>query len=127
MGAGAESAIAAAVRRPARGAALWATIGFVSGAVFWHAIGFWSFMSELVLNSKPATTVQDLSLVGADFETGSLPDVYHVNPQHCISLVLNREANYTAAQPCPREGIALRLDVESSREDIAVIADASPR
>ena len=80
-----------------------------------------------MLNSKPAATAQDLALAGADFETGSLPEVYHVNPQNCISLVLNREANYTAAQPCPREGIALRLDVESTREDSAIIAEASLR
>lgn len=122
-----ESAIAAAVRRPARGAALWATIGFVSGAVFWHAVGFWTFMSELVLNGREASASEEMIEVAADIETGSLPSVYRVDPRKCTSLVLNREANYTAAQACPREGIALRLDTESTREDIAVVADAGPR
>ena len=126
-GAGTEGTIAAAVRRPARGAALWATIGFVSGAVFWHAVGFWTFMSELVLNGREASASQDLPLAGADIETGSLPRIYHVNPQNCVSLVLDRGTNYTAARPCPREGMALRLDTESEREDIAVIADAGLR
>lgn len=84
-------------------------------------------MSELVLNGREASASEEMIEAGADIETGSLPSVYRVDPRNCTSLVLNRRANYTAAQPCPREGIALRLDADSAREDIAIIADASLR
>ncbi len=30
-------------------AGAWCTLGFVSGALFWHLIGFWSFVGQVVL------------------------------------------------------------------------------
>jgi hypothetical protein len=32
-------------------AAAWAVLGFLSGAVFWHMVGFWGFLSEVVLRA----------------------------------------------------------------------------
>ncbi|MGE0022330.1 MAG: hypothetical protein AB7S70_01715, partial [Hyphomicrobium sp.] len=32
----------------------WSVIGFVVGAVFWHFIGFWGFVSEVVLAGGPS-------------------------------------------------------------------------
>ncbi|MBL8565173.1 MAG: hypothetical protein JNM89_05600 [Hyphomicrobiaceae bacterium] len=35
--------------------ALWAGVGgFVAGAVFWHLVGFWSFVSQVVYNQDEA-------------------------------------------------------------------------
>ena len=42
----------ARARQGRRGAALWTTIGFVCGAVFWHAVGFWDFVGDIVFNPE---------------------------------------------------------------------------
>lgn len=115
------------VVRHVRGAALWASLGFVCGAVFWHAVGFWNFMSDLMFDRAEATvahaTAPDMNMATDPIETGSLPVIYRVDPASCVSLELDRLTNRTAARPCPPEGLALRLNAEDSRGDIAVLAD----
>lgn len=109
-------------QRPVRGAALWATIGFVGGAVFWHAVGFWTFMSDLVFDSAEAVAASDVTSGVNDIVTGSLPTILHVDPANCISLKLDRLAGQTAAHPCPPEGLALRHDESGERGDLALLA-----
>lgn len=121
----AEAVRTVPARRPVRGAALFTTIGFVGGAVFWHAVGFWTFMSELMFDSDTATAHQQAVVSIDQIETGSLPTVYGINPSNCTSLELDRASNQTAVRPCPAEGLALRLDGDGSRGDLAVIAENS--
>ena len=114
----------ARTRRGRRGAALWTTVGFVCGAVFWHAVGFWNFVGDIAFNQggdsaaalSPAQ--QDNSIV-----TGSLPIVYRVDPASCTSLELDRQSNRTVVRPCPGDGLALRLDAGNDREDLALASD----
>lgn len=105
------------------GAALWTTVGFVCGAVFWHAVGFWTFMSEMVLNGDAVAAAHEAERSSDLIETGSLPTIYRVDPASCTSLELNRASNTTEIRPCPAEGIALRLDSDETRGDLAVVAD----
>ncbi|MDP1909685.1 MAG: hypothetical protein Q8K85_15410 [Hyphomicrobium sp.] len=114
----------ARARRGRRGAALWTTIGFVCGAVFWHAVGFWNFVGDIAFNPNGDSTAalspaqQDGAIV-----TGSLPSVYRVNPASCTSLELDRQSNRTVVRPCPGDGLALRLDAGNDREDLALAGD----
>ncbi|HRD74727.1 MAG TPA: hypothetical protein PK264_02135 [Hyphomicrobiaceae bacterium] len=59
----------------------WATMGFLSGAVFWHAVGFWAFLAGL-LSHGPAT---ETSVLGSD----------------CVTLVIDRTTGTTSAEACP--------------------------
>ena len=104
-----------------RGAALWATIGFVGGAVFWHAVGFWTFMSDLMFESNEAVIASDAPAAGDGIVTGSLPKILHIDPANCISLRLDRLGGATAAHPCPAEGLALRLEESGERGDLALL------
>jgi hypothetical protein len=42
------------LRRPLP-AWVWALLGFIVGIGFWHAIGFWGFISEVTSSAAPAT------------------------------------------------------------------------
>ena len=119
---------AASPRRHVRGAALWATIGFVAGAVFWHAVGFWTFVSEVMFDGTEPAAAEEMALAPppgtSDIVTGSLPTILHVDPARCTSLQLDRSSNLTSQRPCPADGIALRLEQGSERGDLSLIADA---
>jgi hypothetical protein len=107
-------------RQTSRGAALWATIGFVSGAVLWHGTGVRDFVSVFVM--KPVSSGH-ASRAGDPIETGSLPSIHIVDPASCTSLELDRQANRTIVRACPRDGLALRLDAGNDRGDLAALAD----
>ena len=49
-----------------------------------------------------------------------LPTIHNVDPSACTTLVLDRQANHTVERPCPRDGLALRLDEGDTREDLAI-------
>ena len=114
----------ARARQGRRGTALWTTIGFVCGAVFWHAVGFWNFVGDIAFNpdDDSAAALSPAPLVDP-IETGSLPTVYRVGPASCTSLELDRRSNRTVMRPCPGDGLALRLDAGNDREDLALASD----
>jgi hypothetical protein len=108
--------------RASRAAALWATLGFIGGAIFWHAIGSWN-STTLPVGSVEESAATSAAAPAADpIETGSLPTIYQVDPANCTSLELDRRSNLTSVRPCPSEGLALRLDGNGDREDLSVLA-----
>jgi hypothetical protein len=110
-------------RRMSRGAALWATIGFVSGAVFWHGSGLWDVVSAEVAKPDSAGAPGHAGVAADPIETGSLPSIHIVDPASCTGLELDRQANRTIVRACPSDGLALRLDGSNSRGDLAALAD----
>jgi hypothetical protein len=108
-------------------AALASALGFLGGAMFWHAVGFWAFMSDVVLDSTDANAVSAQAALPGDMMlvTGSLPTIYLVDPRSCTSLELDRQANRTVLRPCPGDGLALRLEVDDDREDLAAASPGS--
>jgi hypothetical protein len=96
-------------RRALRAALLWGALGFFAGAIFWHAVGFWTFVSEVVLDSEGSVQFarQAATRPGA-LAHPELPVIYLIDPASCTALELDRTANRTAVRPCPREGLALR-------------------
>lgn len=103
-------------RRTLRAALLWGALGFFAGAIFWHAVGFWTFVSEVVLNRGDGAVFARAAAAQPE-----LPVIYLVDPASCTALELDRTANRTAVRPCPREGLALRLEASGDREDLAVL------
>lgn len=63
---------------------LWGVTGFVIGAIFWHFIGFWSFVSDVVLNSRVQVEERYVEQTGP----------------RCIELVFDRKAGVTRGEPC---------------------------
>jgi hypothetical protein len=106
-------------RGRARGAALWATLGFACGAIGWHAIGFWTMMTDV---TRGGEAVVVLAADAGVIETSSLPSIYRVDPASCTSLELDRNVNRTVVRPCPPDGLALRLDTGNAREDLVAEA-----
>ena len=115
--------------RRARWPVAWGGTGFVLGALFGQAFGFWSFVSEVVLYAAPMAGAK-FALADANaatFDAGpemALQAVLLVDPANCTALVLDRTANSTATGPCPTTGLALRLERDGTRADLA--ADALP-
>lgn len=121
--AGAAAAGAATViprRRGFRSALLWSAAGFLAGAVFWHAVGFWRFISDAVLDPAPGPA--QMAAVSRPSQV-SLPTIYLVDAANCTALVLERKTNSTVMQPCPQKGLALRLEPNSERESLAAVGD----
>ncbi len=88
-----------------RAALLWGGLGFIAGAVFWHLVGFWSFIAEVVLDRAPAAQAS----VVAPPSTASVPTVVLVEADRCTTLALDRRSNLTLAVPCANDGSQLRL------------------
>lgn len=64
--------------------AAWGLLGFLVGAVFWHFIGFWGFVSDVVLRGHP-DDVRVVSQTGRD----------------CIEMMLDRETGHVKGIACP--------------------------
>ncbi len=64
--------------------ALWGLLGFVIGAVFWHFIGFWGFVSDVVFNGPAPLEARYIEQTGP----------------RCIELVFDRTAGVTRGQSC---------------------------
>jgi hypothetical protein len=107
-------------RRSYRTALLWAAAGFLAGAFFWYAVGFWRFVSDVVLAPAP-TAAAEMTAVAPPSQIS--PTIYLVDPANCTALILDRKTNSTVMQPCPQKGLALRLEANSERESLSVVGD----
>jgi hypothetical protein len=91
--------------------------------LFWYAVGFWRFVSDVVLDSGPQLA-PTITAVAQPSRT-SLPTIYLVDPANCTALILDRKTNSTEMRPCPQEGLALRLEPDSERESLAAVGASS--
>lgn len=83
--------------------ASWGMAGFLIGAAFWHFIGFWNFVSEVVFvgHSVRAERLVD--------QAGAL----------CVQLALDRETGVVSDQRCPVETPLLNEGALAIRGDFA--------
>lgn len=87
-------------------AASWMAMGFLAGAVFWHFVGFWAFVSEAIFDD--GTGVQHAA---PSHRALPPPVIPHGDPTPiartsgprtaCIVLAIDRTGGETRAQPCP--------------------------
>lgn len=82
-----------------------ALIGFVFGAVFWHFVGFWSFVRDVIYQG-PATGRQVALQYG----------------RQCTDLVLDRTTGKMTPASCPDEAQALVEAPTAGRADHAARA-----
>lgn len=78
----------------------WGGLGFLIGAAFWHFIGFWSFVSDIVLKGHP----EDARVIA---QTG----------RDCTELVLDRNTGVVKSLACPMHAPELPESGRAVRED----------
>lgn len=100
----------------------WSVIGFAAGAIFWHFVGFWGFVSEVVFaggppveraavirgvtSAAPAKRVQVVAAaIGAAVGTP------------CTAVSRDRQTGLTSARPCDRDNPPLPEDSYQGRQD----------
>ena len=93
---------------------MWGFGGFLIGAIFWQAIGFWGILGEAVVRSLEPK----LSAVVRLGSPARLPN--------CTTLALNRSTGRTSAAPCARQVPLLEEAGLMGRRDLA-LAEARPR
>mgnify|MGYP001210713177 CR=1 FL=1 len=131
-----QAAPAAAPGRSAR-PAWWAVGGFLAGIVFWHLVGFWSFVSEIVFNQDEAASrfaaIEPLVLpppsqprqaaaargaaTPAGGDAGSAPAALSAN---CSALILDRNTGAVRLGPCRPSAQRLVDAGLRGRQDLAV-------
>lgn len=107
------------LRVPAYGAGIGAALGVLGGALLLHALGT---ADGPTAPASDASATPHVSAPGGEtLVTGSLPTIYRVDPATCTVLELDRTTNLTNQRQCPADGLALRLDGDEDREDLAVL------
>lgn len=103
----------------------WTALGFLAGALFWHFVGFWSFVTRAVFDgdgappaahhsvatTKPAEPLPDLSPTGRRMATSA----------SCVALTIDRSGGPTRMAPCPaatfyhrNAGLGVKRDREAT-------------
>lgn len=96
----------------------WSVVGFVGGAVFWHFIGFWGFVSEVVLAGGPPPVAAQSAIHAVPPETWPHGvQVAAASMPACTLLSLDRRTGITSARPCDRDHAPLPADSLQGRQD----------
>jgi len=94
----------------------WSVVGFVLGAVFWHFVGFWGFVSDVVLAGRPSAPMLATAQPVAFTRTADAG----VADEPCIALALDRRSGHTFAAACDA-GDVFPTDAFEGREDRAEV------
>jgi hypothetical protein len=86
----------------------WGLGGFLIGAIFWHAVGFWGVLGAAVLDGPEASAV---SVVARPAEVAA-------GVPNCTVLALNRSTGRTYSVPCP-EPMPAFDEARGERQDFA--------
>lgn len=101
-----------------------AVAGFVAGVAFWHIVGFWSFVGQVVVRGPETARVQTMAPLspGSWFAWAqtAIGDVRKPPPvANCDVAVLDRASRAVALRPCERgtNRIEARSGVSHGRAD----------
>lgn len=96
----------------------WSVIGFIGGAVFWHFVGFWGFVSDVVLSGgETPASVQTLPQSAQTEPRESAAPTAATASHGCTLLFRDRRTGHTVARACDGSQSALAQDLRSGRED----------
>lgn len=111
-------------------AAVFGSLGFIAGAFAWHFIGFWIFVSDIVLHTQRGPLTGETAAVsqGAPADaitTGSITPLEAVGGKaptrvpSCAALVLDRALGTTRLETCVGTSDALRDGGHQRRTSLA--------
>ncbi|MCC7253421.1 hypothetical protein [Hyphomicrobium sp.] len=95
----------------------WSVMGFVGGAVVWHFIGFWGFVSEVVLAGGSTVAERPAIHASAPKAPPHWVQVAEASAPPCTVLSLDRRTGVTSARSCEAEHGPLPADSFQGRED----------
>lgn len=106
----------------------WSVIGFLVGAVFWHFVGFWGFVANVVLAGGPGLPASSAhSLKAAErVEWVRMADAAAPASAACTMLFLDRQTGLTSAHECDGDHPPLPADSFEGREDRIVTSGGEP-
>lgn len=85
-------------------ALLWGGAGFIVGAVFWHLIGFWDFMTAVILGHPESRRQDAASAWSTQVIAQPIPGRTTRRPpptSSCSTIAMDRANGSTMAKPCP--------------------------
>ena len=96
----------------------WSVLGFIAGAVFWHFVGFWGFVSSIVFADDPGMRAHVLLAQSAPAIVASQPDLTGaISVAHCTAVSRDRQTGVTSARSCDGDYPTLRQDAYQGRQD----------
>ena len=109
-------------------------LGFVAGAIFWHFVGFWSFMSHIVFTSpetaRHAPVPLGPSRQTSSIETGSLQRLETLTSpkieKSCTTIIRDLSNGQTRQSECRKLSRRLRMKPSSPRQDRGVVPVVRP-
>lgn len=111
---------------------LWGGGGFLLGMLVWHVIGFWTFITTIVLKNPAASTTFELveqverlvhdpkrssKLSATADEPVSASTAQHERRRQCSAIVLDRQSSITSVASCEPDVLPLRLVASGGRGD----------
>ena len=112
-------------KRRAGSAASYGVLGFILGAIFWHFVGFWDFVGQIMFRGRPSDTQISQAPPPVKLRervSGAMPLAVVIEPAACTTLLLDRETGITQATACEVEALPLRSLKTARREDVWVTA-----
>ena len=111
-------------------ALLWGGSGFIVGAIFWHAIGFWDFMSHVVLGDPENRRTQSeaggwATQVITTPTPGRTTSKRTAVAANCTTLAIDRTRGATASKPCPAILPTVPATVATKADRLAPSADST--
>lgn len=95
----------------------WSVVGFVAGAIFWHFVGFWGFVSEVVLADDPPIERAAAIFRVLPAAPAKRVQVAAVAGAPCTLVSRDRQTGRTSARPCDRDHPTLPQDPYQGRQD----------
>ncbi|MFA5948887.1 MAG: hypothetical protein WC807_01245 [Hyphomicrobium sp.] len=90
---------------------------FVIGAVFWHFVGFWGFVSDVVYAPQQTQAAAHRPLGAAELAIGQT----YASAPACVALALDRATGLTSLAMCSTEASLEPNDGVAGREDFAAV------
>jgi len=97
----------------------WSVLGFVAGAIFWHFVGFWGFISSVVYADNQAigrdVVLAQRAPAVVVVSQRALTDA--TNASYCTAVSRDRKTGVTSARPCDGDHPTLPPDAYQGRQD----------
>jgi hypothetical protein len=110
----------------------WIALGFIAGMLFWHVVGFWTFMSRVVFDGPETATrtIQQPQPAYAQIETGALQRIGKLTSRGeieaaCTVVFRDQVAGTVRQSPCPRLLKPLRQQTPQPRSNLVVVQSAN--
>ncbi|MEQ1716678.1 MAG: hypothetical protein ABL907_11945 [Hyphomicrobium sp.] len=132
--------VAASTARRDKTPFIWGGLGFLAGALAWHVLGFWWFVSGVVLNTNDARRAAEISVPNLNASPGAAftaqvaatkapaatrspatPPARINESALCVAVALDRNGGPALKGPCASTGSALRDAGFNRRADRLVL------